>query len=97
MLFFFRPFQSIVYHHCAQETRRPAAAPKLDAVAGAIAYFMASMGMDQHRAAAEQKVMETERLVEAFADALEGGPSLFRGRRLRIDDWSTVWNLATVQ
>lgn len=77
---------------------------RLDAVAGAVAYFMQSMGMDQVVAAKQQKDAEQERIVEAFTEALNGGASLFRGRRLRMDDiddlpdeWSTVWNMKTVR
>jgi len=67
----------------------------------AISHLMQSMGMDQLTSAKEQKAMETERLVEAFTDAVEGGPSLFRGRRLRMDDmpdeWSAIWNLPSLR
>lgn len=76
---------------------------RLDAVAGAVAHFMKSMGMDQQKAAAEQKATETERVIETFTESVLGGASFFRGRRLRVDDeadmpddWSTVWNMKTV-
>ncbi len=73
---------------------------RLDAVSGAVAYFMASMGMDQEKAAKEQKLGEIERTIEAFAEALDGGDSLFVGRHLRMDgyedippDYASVWTM----
>lgn len=77
---------------------------RLDSLAGGVAYFMESMAMDQKKAAAAQKAGEVEELIDAFNDALHGGPSLFVGRRLRVDEiadmpdeWSDVWHMKTVR
>lgn len=75
---------------------------RLDSVAGGVAFFLKSMGMDQQKAAAEQKQGEAEELIESFMAALEGGPSLWRGRRLRVDDlaampdeWDEIWDYSS--
>jgi hypothetical protein len=71
---------------------------RLDAVAGAVAHFMRSMGMDTEKAAKEQKLQEAEAVVDAFQDAINDGAPLWHGRRLRIEDmvnlpdgWDEVW------
>lgn len=97
---------SLLYQmtHITRERKCLTHDDRLDAVAGGVAYFMASMAMDQRAAAAAQKADETQALVDAFEEALMGGPSFFRGRRLRTDDiadlpdeWSEVWNIPTVR
>lgn len=65
---------------------------RLDAVAGGIAYYMASMGADVKQAAAAQKADEQMRLIEAFEAALDGEGTLFDGRRFVLDEVpSEVW------
>lgn len=72
---------------------------RLDAVAGGVGYLIDSMGMDQKKAAAEQKAGEVQDLVDAFSEALDGGKSLWTGRRLALDeegfdqDWGDMWNI----
>ncbi len=67
---------------------------RLDAVAGGVAYYMASMGMDAVKAAAAQKMAEKEDLVERFEESLNGTGRLFRGRRSTLDefDLEEVWS-----
>lgn len=57
---------------------------RLDAMAGGVAYFLRSMTMDVDRAVADQKVTETEQMIEAFEAALDGG-SLWSGRTMVFD------------
>lgn len=59
---------------------------RLDAVAGGVAYFMASMGADTLLSAAEQIEGERERLIEAFDACLDNEASLWNGRRSVLDD-----------
>lgn len=59
---------------------------QLDALAGGVAHYMRSMRLDVNDAKLAQEAAEMEALIEAFDDALDGGPSLFSGRRLRLDD-----------
>jgi len=59
---------------------------RLDAVAGGVAYYMASMGMDSAQARAEQIAGEKQDLVDRFEEALEGGRPLFSRRRLVLED-----------
>ncbi|SFZ81638.1 hypothetical protein SAMN02983003_0608 [Devosia enhydra] len=75
---------------------------RLDSVAGGVAHFLRSMGMDQVSAAKAQKQAEQEELIDSFVDALEGGASLWRGRRLRVDDlhdmpeeWDSLWEYSS--
>lgn len=49
-----------------------------------------------------QKQAEQEELIDAFVEALEDGASLWRGRRLRIDDlhdmpeeWDSLWEYSS--
>ncbi|MDR3474498.1 MAG: phage terminase large subunit [Devosia sp.] len=75
---------------------------RLDAVAGGVGYLIDSMGMDQQKAAAEQKAGEQQELVDAFVEALEGGKPLWNGRTLAVDElgiddgWDGVWNMRRV-
>jgi hypothetical protein len=65
---------------------------RLDALAGGIAYYMASMAADVKSSAAQQKAAEEEALIEAFEDSLNGTGRLWRGRRSVLDDVpSEVW------
>ena len=73
---------------------------RLDAVAGGVGYLIDSMGMDQQKAAAEQKAGEQQELVDAFVEALDGGQSLWNGRSPRVDElglddegWGNIWNM----
>lgn len=58
---------------------------RVDAVAGGVAYYTASMAMDTRLSAAQQKIGEKEALVEAFEDAMNGEGRLWRGRRSVLD------------
>lgn len=65
---------------------------RLDAVAGGVAYYMASMGADTRKAVEAQKASEREELIEAFEAALDGEGSLWDGRRMVLDGIpSDVW------
>lgn len=70
---------------------------RLDAVAGGVAHFMRSMAMDQRRAAEEQKRSEKAQLIEAFNEALDGGPKLFKGRRLRMEEDELIGSMTMDQ
>jgi hypothetical protein len=58
---------------------------RLDAVAGGVAYYMASMAMDTNRAAAEQIAGEKADMIDAFEAALNGEGSLWQGRSCTLD------------
>jgi hypothetical protein len=69
---------------------------RLDAVAGGVAYYMASMAADMNKAALAGKITEQEMLIERFNESLDGGRSMFRGRQVVLDDVPyEVWSSAT--
>lgn len=92
---------SLLYQltHITRERKCLTHDDRLDSVAGGVAYFLQSMAMDTRKAAEEQKRGEKDAVVEAFMESLEGGPSLFHARRLRLeeeallmDDWQDLWS-----
>lgn len=71
--------------HITRERGSLAHDDRLDAVAGCVAYYQASMGADALTAAAESKRAEQEALIDAFNDALDGEGQLFVGRHSVLD------------
>ncbi|MCP4307717.1 MAG: hypothetical protein GY788_23160 [bacterium] len=55
-------------------------------MAGGVAHFMASVGMDNQKAAREQEEREREEMIERFEASLIGEGRLFAGRRSNLDD-----------